>query len=208
VPTGPGSWRRETPVDAAPKPSRRRPDDRRAEIIQAARGVFLAGGYDGAALAEVAAAGDVSRGSIYRYFPSGRNDLFAAVVDQLVTELQERLRYAASVPFSAATRMEHLVGALFAFFQEEPDAYRFLFREVWAAGEPSIEAAGLTARAMLTAEIAGVIADTDSSIEELSAASAGILGFALANVELALGGEVDAETAWKVTCSYATSQLA
>lgn len=187
--------------------TRRRPDDRRAEIIDAARGVFLVGGYDGAALAEVAAAGDVSRGSIYRYFPSGRTDLFAAVVDQMVGELHERLRYAASVPFSASTRMEHLVGALFAFFQEEPNAYRFLFRDVWTTGEPAIEAAGVAARSMLTGEIAAVIADVDASVAELSAAATGILGFALANVELALAGEVDAETAWKVTCTYAASQL-
>lgn len=190
-----------------PRQVRRRPDDRKAEILRAARGVFMAEGYDGVALAEVAAAGEVSRGSIYRYFPSGRSDLFAAVVDQVVGELQERLRYAASVPFSAATRMEHLIGALFAFFQEEPSAYRFLFREVWAAGETSIEAAGAAARAVLIGEIAGVLADAEVSVEEVSAASAGILGFALANVELALDGEVDPETAWKVTCRYAAANL-
>lgn len=189
------------------KQSRLRPEDRRAEIIQAARSVFLGSGYDGAALAEVAAAGEVSRGSIYRYFPSGRADLAEAVIDQVVGELRERLRYAASVPFSASTRMEHLVGALFAFFRDEPDAYSFLFREVWASGEPNIEAAGLTARSVLTGEIAGVLADADLSVDELTSAASGILGFALANVELVLAGEVEAETAWKVTCRYAASQL-
>jgi len=190
------------------KQSRLRPEDRRAEIIQAARGVFLGAGYDGAALAEVAAAGEVSRGSIYRYFPSGRADLAEAVIDQIVGELRERLRYAASVPFSASTRMEHLVGALFAFFRDEPDAYTFLFHEVWAAGETNVEAAGLTARSVLTGEIAGVLADADLSVDELTAAASGILGFALANVELVLSGQVEAETAWKVTCRYAASQLA
>jgi AcrR family transcriptional regulator len=191
----------------SPKQTRLRPEDRRAEIVQAARGVFLGAGYEGAALAEVAAAGEVSRGSIYRYFPTGRADLAAAVIEQIVGELHERLRYAASVPFSAATRMEHLVGALFAYFRDEPEAYRFLFQEVWAAGESSIEAAGLAARSMLVGEIAGVLADSELPIDELTAASTGVLGFALANVELVLSGEVDAETAWKVTCRYASSQL-
>lgn len=190
-----------------PRKSRRRPEDRRTEIIEAARNVFLAEGYEGAALAEVAAAGDVSRGSIYRYFPAGRSDLFTAVVDRMVTELHERLRYAASVPFSAATRMEHLVGALFAYFQEQPNAHRVLFRDVWTTGDPAIEAAGVEARSMLTGEIATVIADADLPVEELNAAAAGILGFALTNVELALAGELEAETAWSVTCRYATSQL-
>lgn len=192
---------------AETKPTRLRPEDRRAEIVAAARQVFLRSGYDGAALAEVAAAGQVSRGSIYRYFPSGRADLARAVIEHVVDELHERLRYAASVPFSAATRMEHLVGALFAFFRDQPDAYRFLFHEVWAAGEPAIEAAGLSARAVLAGEIAGVLADADLDVEELSAAATGILGFALANVELTLAGAVDAETAWRVTCRYASSEL-
>jgi AcrR family transcriptional regulator len=191
----------------SPKQTRLRPENRRAEIVQAARGVFLGAGYEGAALAEVAAAGEVSRGSIYRYFPTGRADLAAAVIEQIVGELHERLRYAASVPFSAATRMEHLVGALFAYFRDEPDAYRFLFQEVWAAGESSIEDAGLAARSMLVGEISGVLADSEVPIDELTAASTGVLGFALANVELVLSGEVDAETAWKVTCRYASSQL-
>lgn len=192
---------------SAAKQVRRRPDDRRAEIVEAARGVFLRGGYDGFALAEVAAAGEVSRGSIYRYFPSGRADLFVAVLDQVVGELHERLRYAASAPFSPATRLEHVIGALFAYFQDQPDTYRALFRDVWSTGEPDIEAAGLAARAMLTSEIAGVIADEERTVDELTAAAAGILGFALATVELALKGEVDAEVAWRVTCDYATSQL-
>lgn len=190
------------------KQVRLRPEDRRTEIIRAARGVFLDAGYDGAALAEVAAAGEVSRGSIYRYFPSGRADLAEAVIEQIVGELQERLRYAASVPFSPSTRMEHLVGALFAFFRDEPDAYKFLFHEVWAAGESSIEAAGLVARSMLTGEIASVLADSELPVDELTAAANGILGFALSNVELVIVGEIDAETAWKVTCRYASSQLA
>jgi AcrR family transcriptional regulator len=191
----------------SPKPVRLRPDDRRAEIIEAARGVFLGAGYDGAALAEVAAAGQVSRGSIYRNFPSGRPDLAEAVIHQIVDELRERLRYAASVPFSASTRMEHLIGALFTFFRDEPDAYRFVFREVWASGEASIEAAGLAARSVLAGEIAGVLADSDATVVELTAAATGILGFALANVEMVMSDQVDAETAWKVTCRYAASQL-
>lgn len=189
------------------KPVRLRPADRRAEIVSAARGVFLGAGYDGAALAEVAAAGEVSRGSIYRYFPSGRADLAEAVIVQIVDELRERLRYAASVPFSASTRMEHLIGALFTFFRDEPDAYRFVFREVWASGEPSIEAAGLAARSVLAGEIAGVLADGEAPVDELAAAASGLLGFALANIEMVMSAEIDAETAWKVTCRYATSQL-
>jgi AcrR family transcriptional regulator len=193
-------------VAATPLVTRRlRPSDRRAEIVAAARQVFLATGYAGAGLAEVAAVGAVSRGSIYRYFPNGRVDLFLAVTEDLLAELHGRLRYAASVPFSPAKRMEHLIAAMFAFFQEEPNAYRLLFRDVWAAGEASIEASAAATRALLTAEIAGVIADAGVSADELTATSAGIFGFTIANIELALNNEIDPETAWSISCRCATA---
>lgn len=186
---------------------RRRPDDRRAEIIRAARQVFLARGYAEAGVSDMAAAGEVSRSSIYRYFPAGRSDLYLAVTEDLLAELHERLRYAAGVPFSPARRMEQLLAALFAFFQDDPEAYRFLFRDVWAAREEAIEASALAARAPLAAEIAGIVADTGATAEEVATTAAGILGFALANVELTLSGQASAQTAWEVSCRYATSQL-
>jgi AcrR family transcriptional regulator len=187
---------------------RRRPDDRRTEIIRAAREVFLARGYAEAGVTELAAAGDVSRSSVYRYFPAGRADLFVAVTEDLLGELHDRLRYAAGVPFSPARRMEQLLAALFAFFQENPEAYRFLFRDVWAAREEAIEASVIAARAPLAAEVARVVADTGASADELATTAAGILGFALANVELTLDGQAPAQVAWEVTCRYATSQMA
>ncbi|MFP3906192.1 MAG: TetR/AcrR family transcriptional regulator [Acidimicrobiales bacterium] len=190
---------------AVTPPGRRlHPSDRRAEIIKAARGVFLETGYAGAGLAEVAAAGHISRGSIYRYFPNGRVDLFVAVTEDLIDELHGRLRYAASVPFSAVKRMEHLIASMFAFFQEEPHAYRFLFRDVWASGEPAVEATAAAARGLLSSEIAGLVAESGAGGEELTASSSAILGGVLANIELALGGEVDPEVAWSVSCRFAT----
>ncbi|HEY2997896.1 MAG TPA: TetR family transcriptional regulator [Acidimicrobiales bacterium] len=180
---------------------------RRADIIHAARTIFLDQGYADVGLTDVAAAGEVSRGLVYRHFPGGRSDLFLAVTEDLLGELRERLRYAASAPFSPAKRMEHLLAALFAFFQERPDAYRFLFRDVWAAREESIEASAVAARASVLAELASVMAGTDVPRDELEVASAGVLGFALAGVEMALAGRVEAETAWRVACRYATSQM-
>ena len=189
------------------KQIRRDPDARRAEIVDAARTVFLERGYAEIGLAEVATAGAVSRPLVYRYFPQGRPDLFVAVAEGLVAELHERLRHAASAPFSSTKRMEHLLAALFAFFTENPDAYRVLFHEVWAARDDGVAAAVTAARAPLTTEIADVVASGGGSAEEVLLISTGILGCALANVELALVGAVDPEAAWRVTCAFAAGQL-
>jgi AcrR family transcriptional regulator len=196
-------------MTATAKRTRRSPDRRRAEIVEAARTVFLDRGYADVGLTEIAAAGDVSRGLVYRYFPAGRPDLFLAVADGILGELQERLRYAASAPFSPAKRIEHLLAAMFAFFQDQPAAFRFLFRDVWAARDESIEAASVAARAPMAAEIASLVASSGAAREadEITATSVGILGFALANVDLVLNQGADPETAWRVTCGVATAYM-
>lgn len=187
---------------------RRDPDARRAEIVEAARAIFLERGYAEIGLVEVASAGSVSRPLVYRYFPAGRADLFVAVAEDLVAELHERLRHAGSAPFSPAKRMEHLLAALFAFFTESPGAYRVLFHELWAARDDAVAAAVVAARAPLAAEIAEVVAAGGGTADEVLLVSTGVLGCALANIELALAGTVDAEAAWRVTCAFAAAHLA
>lgn len=196
-------------VSGPAKRTRRSPDRRRAEIVEAARTVFLDRGYAEVGLTEIAAAGDVSRGLVYRYFPAGRPDLFLAVADGIFGELQERLRYASSAPFSAAKRMEHVLAALFAFFQDQPEAFRFLFRDVWAARDEAIEASTAAARAPIAAELASLVAASGATADadEVTATSVGILGFALANIDLVLNQGAEAETAWRVTCAFATTHM-
>ena len=191
-----------------PRPIRMRPDDRRAEILDAARRLLLESGYAAVGLAEIAAAGEVSRPSVYRYFPEGRTDVFVAVVESLGEELRDRLRYAGQVPFSAARRLEQVLAALFAFFDETPDAYRLLFRDVWAVGDDAAEQASHAVRALLAAELAALLVDggvTDAG--DVAAASNAILGAALATIELAVAGAVDAERAWRLTSDLAAAAL-
>lgn len=188
---------------------RKRPDARRAEIITTAARVFAETGYADAGLADVAAAAEVSKALVYHYFPQGRPELFANVMQELLGRFQARLHQAAKVPFSPRTRMEHLLGALFAFFDENPPAYRLLFRDPWLTHDETVEASAIATRVQLAAELAAVMAasGSDLSAEELVAASSGLLGFALANVELCLTGQLDPETAWRITCTYAVSQF-
>src|SRR5262249_49079492 len=113
------------------KPPPRRSAERRDDIVRAARTVFLPSGDQDCGLADVATEGGLTRASVSRSFPGGKPELFLAVVDLLVNELHGRLRYASRVPFSPARRMEHVIGALFAFFEETPRAFRLLYRDVW-----------------------------------------------------------------------------
>jgi len=64
--------------------------DRRRKILSGAAQIFMAEGYEGASMSQIAAAADVSKGTLYNYYP-GKKDLFAAFVaagcSQLVTDM-------------------------------------------------------------------------------------------------------------------------
>jgi AcrR family transcriptional regulator len=186
---------------------RKNPEQRRAEIIATARDVFAATGYAESGLAEIASAASVSKGLLYHYFPEGRPQLFVSVMEALLDEFQQRLRQASKMPFSPRTRMEHLLAALFGFFDENPAAFRLLFRDPWVTHDETVQAAAIANRVQIASELAALMAGTGLPADDLVAASSGLLGFALANVELAISGQVGAETAWRVTCEYATSGL-
>jgi AcrR family transcriptional regulator len=186
---------------------RKHPETRRAEIVATARQVFAATGYAESGLAEIASAASVSKGLLYHYFPDGRSQLFVSVMQGLLTEFQQRLRQASNMPFSPRTRMEHLLAALFGFFDENPSAYRLLFRDPWVTHDEAVEASAIATRVQIASEIASLMAGSGLPPDDLVAASSGMLGFALANVELSITGQVDAETAWRVTCEYATSRF-
>ena len=58
------------------------------------------------------------------------------------------------------------------------------------------------------ARMAALLAGTEEGREEVDVASHGILGFALAAIEMALAGAIEAEAAWRVASRYAVSQMA
>jgi AcrR family transcriptional regulator len=194
----------------APTPTRwvrKSREARRADILASARAVFAAQGFAESGVAEVAASASVSRSLLYHYFPGGRPQLFVQVLDQLLDDLTRELRHAARVPFSPHAQLSHLLSALFTFFDEDPAAYRLLFQDPTVSHDPAVESAALTVRARITGELATVLAKSDLPPEDVVAASAGILGFALANVEQCLAGRLSPEHAWRVTCAFCLSPI-
>jgi len=194
-------------VSTGAKWVRKRPEARRAEIIAGARDVFAARGFADSGLAEVAGAAHVSKALLYHYFPGGRAELFVSVVDQLLDEFTEELRRAARVPFSPRIRLRHLLSAVFGFFDQNPTAYRLLFQDPGVSHDPGVEAAAVTVRARIASEVATLLAGSRLPSEEVVAASAGIVGFALANVELCLAGQLEPEQAWEVTCAFCAAPI-
>lgn len=63
----------------------------RAAIVEAARNLFAARGYEAVLLDEIAAAARVTKGAIYHHFANKR-DLFRVVYEQLAASVEDRVR--------------------------------------------------------------------------------------------------------------------
>ncbi|GAB2531621.1 TetR/AcrR family transcriptional regulator [Nocardia heshunensis] len=60
-------------------------------ILDAGQRVLIAHGYDGASTNRIAAAADISPGSLYQYFPN-KDAIVAAVIERYTREVTERVR--------------------------------------------------------------------------------------------------------------------
>src|SRR4029077_18593957 len=72
--------------------ARRRTDDKRQRILQAAVKVFARKGYHGAKVSEIARRADVADGTIYLYFRN-KEDILVSLFDEVMAEQLESKRH-------------------------------------------------------------------------------------------------------------------
>ena len=66
------------------------PAPTRERLLRAAAGLFRNKGYSGTGLAELLAAAEAPKGSLYHHFPNGKQELTVATVDWIADELATR----------------------------------------------------------------------------------------------------------------------
>ena len=175
--------------------------NRRAQILEAARGVFAQHGYHAANVSDVAAAAGVSQGTVYHYFESKEELLMAVYEEWETTNLDREIDAAlaaaptfagklAALARSAAKRVEgsgELLNAQVEFWSHIPrheairERFRILFTSLGA------ELAQLIRAGMKAGEFRRV--DADSLARLLIAAYDGLIVQWLADP-----GSVDWET--------------
>lgn len=102
----------------------------RAELVDAARRVFLKRGYHGASLEAVADAAGFSTGAVYSTF-GGKADLFLAVLDAHIEERTRRMEKAGAAASSAA-ELGELLARQFTTASGQDRAWSPLVIEFWA----------------------------------------------------------------------------
>jgi AcrR family transcriptional regulator len=125
--------------------------ERRDQIIRAAAGVFVGGGFDGTSMDDVARAAGVTRLIVYRIFES-KEALYQAVLQSVIDELKLRfdVREIHGLPRDA------IAATLLTVARNHPDGFRLLWRH--AAHEQAFSGFARSFRASVT-EYAGTLLD-------------------------------------------------
>jgi AcrR family transcriptional regulator len=137
LPTGQAKQSAGTVVSVPPTPLTRRPIHTDAVMLDAARGVFATGGYDGASMNAIATAAGVTKPTLYGRFGSKRG-LYEQAVRRDADALVEHLfaAYSAVADAPVPVMVDASMGAYLAFFVAEPDAYGLLFAS--GRAEPAV----------------------------------------------------------------------
>lgn len=112
----------------------------RRDLLDAALRVFAAKGFAGAAVEAIAAEAGTSKVTLYAYFPSGRDDLFRELYEEINTEYMER----ASSRHAAASGFVDRVTALAAPLLEIGG--RPLIGKFYSNSDPTVETALIPVR--------------------------------------------------------------
>jgi len=99
---------------------------RRAEILSAAKRLFLADGYERATIRKIASAVGVSSAALYLYFPD-KDAILRGIAEDTFGALLARLEAARQGPGDALTRLRAAMHAYIGFGRAHPDEYRLTF---------------------------------------------------------------------------------
>ncbi len=106
---------------------------RRAQLIEVARGLFAERGYEGTSIEEIAQRANVSKPIVYEHF-GGKEGLYAVVVDREMATLLEMITSSLATTRSRF-RVQQVALALLTYMEERPDGFRILARGGSTDGE-------------------------------------------------------------------------
>jgi TetR/AcrR family transcriptional regulator, transcriptional repressor for nem operon len=108
-------------------PRTKPPEQRRADLLEAGRTLFLSKGVAATSLEDITRGAGVSKGLFYLYFQS-KDDLLQALQDQFSVDLADRIRAATNSVADWGARLDACADAIFGSYREQHDLHEVLFR--------------------------------------------------------------------------------
>ncbi len=143
--------------EARPRGARLPRRERRAQLLDAALGVFVAQGYHAAAMDDIADRAGVSKPVLYQHFP-GKLDLYLALLDSSCDALVSGCREALEATQDNKQRVAATVDAFYTYVAHDAGAFRLVF-ESDLTNEPAVREQVDRVTADCATMIAAVIAD-------------------------------------------------
>lgn len=117
-----------------------RKDEKTAQIIQAATQEFLAKGLDAASMHNIARVAEVSKRTLYKYFPT-KDELYSALIDELLDRVYDmnQLSYATDIPIKE--QLEKIVDNKIELFMSDSflNMSKIILGEMLKSRRPSDE---------------------------------------------------------------------
>ena len=126
--------------------------ERRNQLVEVAKGVFAALGYDAASIEEIASRAGVSKPIVYEHF-GGKEGLYAVVVDRETARLLEMITSRLGPDLGAREQVRSSAMAFLDYIEQDPAGFRVLTRD-----SPAGFAGG---------SMAGVLADVATKAEQV-----------------------------------------
>lgn len=108
---------------------------RRQAMLAAARDVFAERGYVHATLDEVAERAEFGKGTLYNYFPGGKDELLRSVLDELFDEIEALMEPLLTAAVSDTEAFRRALHAYFTrsarFYYLNRDIFHLVMREAW-----------------------------------------------------------------------------
>jgi AcrR family transcriptional regulator len=98
------------------------------QIKDSAATLFYKKGFVATTIEDIAAAAEISKGTIYLYFKS-KDDLYFSLVEPSLDKLSKKLiKIAGMKEITPEIRMKNVVDAVYDFYDKDPDAYHLISR--------------------------------------------------------------------------------
>ena len=194
---------------ASPRGGRLPRTARRAQLLAAAREIFVQQGYHAASMDDIAEHAGVSKPVLYQHFPS-KLELYLALLDETVEDLERRVRDAIESTTDNRARVRGAITTYFDFVDSDGAAYRLVF-ESDLRNEPAVRERVEKALDSVVVAIADTIAaGTGVDAAEARLLSVGLAGLAEVSARwwLQSGGSVPKDRAVELLVSLAWRGLA
>jgi AcrR family transcriptional regulator len=100
-------------------------EQRRQQLLDAARTVFATKGFHDAKVGDIAAKAKVAKGTVYLYFPDKRS-IFVELIDTLVTRITGAI-LRVDTDGDVVAQIKHNIRGILSALVDDPDTLRILF---------------------------------------------------------------------------------